>query len=227
MRGLWVRIAGGALCTIYAAAMLAAPTSIVTKPLACIAKDRNARITARIEGRVKSARVYFNAVDPKCDEYFLEMHQSPLDPTLYWAMLPLVLQETHIVSYQVRVDPGPGEKPVVSAPLTVPVRDGCTADPLSESEQRAADNLILGLTSPGQSGVPCGFRCEGIKSILTTGNELRPNDACFRLLAANKPWYLTPGGKTALGTAAALGGVYLWNRNHQDDKPASPARPSP
>jgi hypothetical protein len=216
----------GVASVFSAASLLAAPLSIVTKPLGCVAKDRNARITSRIEGRVKTARVFFHSVDPKCDEYFVEMRQSPNDPTLYWAVLPLVAPTTLTLSYQVRVDPGNGEKAVLSPsePLTVPVREACTAEPLSEAEQRMAENLTLGLSSSGQTGAPCAFRCNGVTSILTTANELRPNEECFRVLAANKPWYRTTAGRVGIGGAALLGG-YIWNSNRETAKAVSPARP--
>jgi hypothetical protein len=226
MREQIFRIACGVGVTFtFATALIAAPPSIVTKPLTCVAKDRNARITARIEGRVKTARVYFRALDPKCDEYYVNMHQSPLDPTLYWAVLPLVGPETHLLSYQVRVDSGDGGKPNVSPaePLTVAVQAGCVADSLSAIEQRAADYITLGLVSSGQSGAPCGFRCDGITSILTAANELRPNEACF----SKKAWYMTPGGRIALGAGTVLigGGVFIWNERNNKDRAVSPARP--
>jgi hypothetical protein len=207
--------------------MLAAPTSIVTKPLSCVAQDRNVRITARIEGRVKTARVYFRAAEPKCDEYFVEMHGSPQDPALYWAILPLAGLETRLISYQVRVDSGDGGKAIVSPaePLNVAVLAGCVPESLSPAEQRAADNITLGLVSSGQSGTPCGFRCNGVTSVLTVANELRPNQECLR----RKPWYMTPKGRTAIGAGALLlgGGVFIWNENNNKDRdrPPSPARP--
>jgi hypothetical protein len=228
MRAAWARFVSGALSTFGVVAVFAAPPSVVTKPLACISKDRNARITARIEGRVKNARVLFHSFEPKCDEYFVDMRQSANDPNLYWAVLPLTGSETQAVAYQVRVDPGNGEKPVLSPslPLIVSVQNACSADPLSPSEQAAAENITLGLTANGQSGAPCAFKCNGIKSILTASNELKPNEECFRVLAAaaRKPWYNTTAGRVGIG-AAALGGAYLWNQNRNDDKPVSPARP--
>ena len=227
MRRLWFRIVCGVVSLSAAGALSAAPLAVVTKPLGCVAPDRNARITARIQGPVKSARVVFRSADPKCDEYFVEMRQSANDPTLYWALLPLVAPGTRVVSYQVRVDPGNGEKPVLSPsePLTVPVREGCTADPLSEAEQRAANNMTLGLTSSGQTGAPCAFRCNGITSVLTIANELRPNEECFRQLAGAKPWYQNRDAQIFLG-AAILNGYEIWkHRRHDNDKPVSPARP--
>lgn len=231
MSGWSTRITGGVVAIITsAAALFAAPPSVVTKPLTCIAKNRNARITARIEGPVKSARVYFHSTDPKCDEYYVDMRPNPSDPTLYWALLPLAAPNTRALSYQVRVDPGNGAKVVVSPsePLTVPVIEGCIADPLSPSEQRAADNITLGLTSGSQRGAPCAFQCKGVTSMLTSTNELRPNEDCFNLLAANKAWYTTGAGKQAIGAGAALlGGALIWNHRHDDDanRPVSPARP--
>jgi len=225
MRRLWTRIVCGVLLSSLAAALSAAPPSVITKPLGCVAPDRNARITAKIQGKVKTARVAFRSIDPKCDEYFVEMRQSATDPTLYWALLPIIAPGTRVLSYQVRVDPGNGESPVLSPsePLTVAVREGCIAEPLSEAELRTAGNLILGLTSSGQTGAPCGFRCNGITSVLTTANELRPNEECFRL-AAGKPWYKNHEAGIFFG-AALINGIHIWNHNRDDDKPVSPARP--
>jgi hypothetical protein len=225
MRLLWTRSLCGVLSLFVAVALFAAPPSVITKPLGCVAPDGSARITAKIQGKFKTARVFFRSVDPKCDEYFVDMRQSASDPTLYWALFPMVAPGAHVISYQVRVDPGNGEKLVLSPsePLTVAVRDGCVADPLSETEQRAASNLILGLTSSGQTGAPCGFRCNGITSVLTTANELRPNEECFRL-AAGKPWYKNPEAGIFLG-AVLIDGIHLWNHHRDDKKPVSPARP--
>jgi len=228
MYGQIIRIVCGVAIISSATALIAAPPSIITKPLACVAKDRNARITARVVGRATSVRVFFRAIDPKCNEYFVDMRQSPADPTLYWAVLPLTGPETRMFSYQVRLDPGNGEKLVVSPsePLTVSVHEGCIADPVSQTEQRAADNITLGLVSAGQRGAPCGFRCDGITSILTTANELRPNEECFRILAANKAWYTTGTAKKALGAGVVLlGGALIWNDHQNDDRAVSPARP--
>jgi hypothetical protein len=228
MRRLWTRIVCGVLLSSVAVVLSAAPPSVLTKPLGCVAPDRNARVSAKIQGKVKTARVMFRAHpvdDTKCEEYFVEMRQSPSDPTVYWALLPIVAPGTRSLSYQVRVDPGNGESPVLSPsePLTVAVREGCVADPLSEAEQRTANNLILGLTSSGQTGAPCGFRCNGITTLLTTANELRPNEECLRL-AAGTPWYKNPEAGIFFG-AALINGIHIWNHLRDDDKPVSPARP--
>lgn len=230
MRRPWTRIVCGVLLSCWVEALSAAPPSVITKPLGCVAPDRNARVTAKIQGKVKTARVYFRAQTvpdkSKCEEYFVEMRQSATDPTLYWAVLPLVAPGTLVISYQVRVDPGNGESLVrsPSEPLTVSVRNGCLADPLSEAEQRAASNTVLGLTSSGQTGEPCGFRCNGITSLLTMANQLRPNEECFRRLAGGVPWYKNHEAGIFLG-AVLINGIHFWNHDNDDDQPVSPARP--
>jgi len=221
-----VRSACGAAVLFAAMASSAAPPlKIAVQPLACVSRDRNARITARIEGPLKSARVYFRVVDPNCrDEYSVDMRQSSSDPILYWAVLPLVGIGTRSLSYRVRVSQGSGAD-IESALWNVAVSEHCIAEVLTPAEQRSAENIVLGLTTPTPQGIPCGFRCNGVRSILTTANELKPNEPCLFALASARPWYETRAGKGVFIGAAVIGGAFIWNQRREDDQPPSPARP--
>ncbi len=193
---------------------------IVHTALSCAGRTQNSLITARIEGVPETERVYFRAGEAADCEYYLDMRKSDKVPGMFWAVLPLVSRETNSISYQIRASKAGGPESV-SPWATVPVTAGCSADPLTVEERSAASNITLGLTSPSQTAVPCGFRCDGMTWYISSTNVLGPNEAC-RAIVAGKPWYRSPKD-IALGVGALLGGVVL--EGNKPSNPPSPARP--
>lgn len=204
----------------------AAPPSVTQVRLACIARDANARISARVEGHPTSVRVYFRQENDPCGQYYVDMHPSAQDPALYTAILPLVAPDATSVIYQVRVQNGAG-KELVGEPMTVPVSANCVAPALTPEELHAANGIVLGLTQPDQHGAPCRFKCNGIVSVITVTGELKPNEECRLILAGRaKPWYQRPGNLAAIGAGAIGAGLLAGSGGgNGNSTPPSPARP--
>jgi hypothetical protein len=204
----------------------ATPTVTQSK-LACIAHDANARITAHVEGRPTSVRVYFHQAGDACGEYYVDMRPSPKDPTEYSAVLPIVSNDATSVTYQVRVQ-NAGAKEIAAEEMTAGVSANCLAPPLSADDARAAKAIALGLTSSTQHAAPCKFKCTGVVSVITASGQLKPNDECRLLIAGlAKPWWATPAGIAgasagALGAGLAIHSAYA---NGRGGPPPSPARP--
>ena len=148
------------------------------------------------------------------------MQRSDKDPSVFWAVLPLVGPKTGFVTYQIRASK-PGGLDAVSPWTIAAVTSACSADPLTAQEQFAASHITLGLTSSTQTGVSCGFRCDGMTSLISPASVLGPNDAC-RAVLAGRPWYQSPEA-IALGAGALFGGVIF--ENNRQSNPPSPARP--
>jgi hypothetical protein len=200
----------------------AAQPTILHSALGCISTGRNARITAKIDGSPKSARVYFHSTGAPCGDYYVDMHQGSA-PSQFWAVLPIIEKDVTSITYQIRVTDVLGHE-TVAPPVTVTPSPECRIDPLTAEQSRAAKNLTIGLTSKDQRAVPCSFKCDGIKALITVDNVLRPHDECRLLLAGlAKPWYATKAGAaTAAGAVGAGALIYNGTRN---TKAPSPARP--
>ncbi|HXH38949.1 MAG TPA: hypothetical protein VNN08_10000 [Thermoanaerobaculia bacterium] len=177
-------------------------------------------ISARIEGTPETERIYFRAGDAAACEYYLDMRKNDKDPAVFWAVLPLVSPETNFISYQIRASKAGGPD-FVSPWTTVAVTASCTPNPLTAEERSAASNIVLGLTSPKQPAVPCGFRCDGMTWYISSTNVLTRNEAC-RAMLAGKPWYRNPEA-IVLGAGALIGGAVLEGK--RPSNPPSPARP--
>jgi hypothetical protein len=210
-----------------ASPVFAAPPKIAHDALSCLSRTTNARIAAHIEGQPAAVRVYFHAIGETCGDYYVEMRKSDKDPTLYTGLLPLIGKDSDALTYQIRVDTG-GGKEVSIPPVTVAVRTECAAPALSPDQLRAAANITLGLTSQTQRQIPCKFKCNGIKNVITAKGDLQPNEQCRLLLAGLlKPWYASPAGAGAAagGSILAAGLGYGIASNLNNSKPPSPARP--
>jgi hypothetical protein len=198
----------------------AVPVGIVHTALSCVGMTQNAVITAQIEGAPEAERVYFRASDTVGCEYYLDMRKSDKDPAVFWAVLPLVSPETKSLTYQIRASKAGGPD-FVSPWVTVEVTSSCNSARLTAQEQSAASNITLGLTSPEQTGVPCGFRCDGMTWYISSANVLGRNEGC-RAVMAGRPWYRSPEA-IALGAGALFGGAVIGS--NRQSNPPSPARP--
>jgi hypothetical protein len=198
----------------------AVPIKIVHTALSCFKRAQNPVLTVRIEGAPETERIYFRAVEASCGEYYVDMRKNDKDPTVFWAVLPLVRPETNFITYQIRASRAGGPD-FVSPWVTAPVMAVCSVDPLTAQELSAAANITVGLTSSKQTGKSCGFRCDGMTWSVSSANVLAPNAACQAEMAG-RPWYRSPDA-IAVGAGALLGGVLL--ENNRQSNPPSPARP--
>ncbi|HYM62413.1 MAG TPA: hypothetical protein VEZ11_16135 [Thermoanaerobaculia bacterium] len=208
-----------------ALSLLAADPKISHDALSCVAKNKNARITAKIEGQPETARVYFHAIGAACGDYYVDMHQSTTDPSAYWAVLPIGAEEAKALAYQIRAT-APGGREISGEEITVPIDADCPDQPLSPDEAKAAANMTIGLTANGQTEVPCAFKCIGITNLLTANLQLLPHEACRLLLAQATGAGLLgshPGAVMAGALAAAGGGVAIYESQHRTSP--SPVRP--
>ena len=224
------------LILLMAAAPVPQPAagSAAKSALSCISKSGNAKITTNVTGTPKSVRVYFKGEGAKsCGEYFVDMKPNDLNSADYSGLLPPPDATTTAVTYQVRIDYGNG-KVVTQDVTTVPVKNECAAQSLTSKELKLAKNIVLGLTSAGQSTSPCGFRCTGVTSALMPNNVLQPNEACRVSLIQKTLKGAEQGepGATAMEVAAGLlfvGGAFAFqsnrNNSNQRDRQPSPSRP--
>lgn len=209
-----------------ALSLLAADPKISHDALSCVAKNKNARITAKIEGQPENVRVYFHAIGATCGDYYVDMHQSETDPSTYWAMLPIGAEEAKALTYQIRATAAGGRE-ISGEQITIPIDADCQDQPLSPDEAKAAANLTLGLTANGQSEVPCAFKCTGITNLLTANLQLLPHEACRLQLAQGAAGggllASHPGAVMAGALAGAGAGVAIYESQHRTSP--SPVRP--
>jgi hypothetical protein len=204
--------------------------TITHTPLACLSPESNTKIIAHVDGQPASVRVYFHAIGQTCGEYYVDMRRDPKDPTLYTAIMPIPAPDADVVMYQIRAKGTTGAETAI-APVAATVRKECTSPALNAADMQAAQSIILGLTQPNQKPTPCKFACNGITNYITASGDMKPNDECRLLLAAlashgaTPPWYRTPEADFAAGAAAGavIGEVY--ENNHRNHRPPSPARP--
>lgn len=217
----------GVLSLLLTLSMIAAPAKVEQTPLSCAGTGSHPKITAHVAGNPASVRVYFHIAGSTCGDYYVDMRRSANDPTLYTAFLPIPGAGAQVLTYEIRTTDGLG-KETAGVPISVAVKTDCAAAPLTADEQRAADNITLGLTNNAQNQAPCKFLCQGVKNVMTAAHELKPNDACRLILAGlQQPWYLTPEGRAVIaGSAVVTGfGVNAAIQHNRNNRPPSPARP--
>ena len=175
---------GACLGTVFPL-FAAAGANVGHEPLRCVPARGNAKVVAtfKLPDSVTSARVYFR-LDGQGSDYFLEMRRG--DQDRYWALLPQVEDSAAALVYRVVARDGAGNSATTPA-IRAGVSVGCPVG-LSEEERRAARNIVLGLTEPGQNQNPVGFGCEGIVGQISPSGELRNVTPCS----------VVAGGKTAV-----------------------------
>ncbi len=195
--------------------LLGAGPQISSEKITGIPRSGNARITASVPPgtAVSSARVYFRAEQEKT-EYYLEMRAA--DGGQYWAILPRAASETKNGVYRIAVKDADGVEG--STPLRTVAVSGSTKSELTEEEKRYANNLVIGQTEPNVPGLPPGWECIGVISIITAAGELKPNADC-RIAAL-----IPPGVWVAAGAVAA--GAVIVSTSSDGGDPVSPSRPA-
>lgn len=204
------------------------------QPPTCLSKNCGRTVlTASVTGgsAPSSVRVYFRAGNDGAEEYYLEME---LVGERWEAVLPSPLPETNSVVYRI-VASGTGVETGTSGPFTVQATSDCRLAPLTAKQQEMALGTVLGLTNPQQTGVPSGFSCAGIESMVgaDSGQTLVSNEACRQALE-DDPCFLAANdskqaggtgllGAAALGVAVVGGAVII--ENNKDSKPVSQSRP--
>jgi hypothetical protein len=222
------------VAVLLVASLMVAPLAIADQgrpavPKICAAPGVNPRLIAHIPN-VQSARMYFNA-EPSGPEYYVDMHRGAGDT--WWAILPLVEVSTKAITYRAAVPDG--NKGWSRGPaVTVATTTACPPTQMTAAEVEAANNIVIGLTNPGESPVPVGFLCRGIKAVVDANGQLRPADECRTLLAsgaagaAGATAAASSGIHAAVIAAAAVGGAalgYAAGHNNKNNNPVSPSRP--
>jgi hypothetical protein len=196
----------------------------------------NARVVATVAPPLTSPRVFFRANGERT-EYYVDMKRGS-KANEWVAILPSIETSTKSVTYRVGAMDA-NKAWVVAPPVTISSKSSCPALTLSADDQRSANNIVLGLTTAGQSEVPPGFSCRGIASIIDYDCKLRPADGCRRLLAQGRtgvPAIIAAAGASGLSNAALLGlaaaglglGLLVYysdNEGGSGGGAASPSRP--
>lgn len=225
----------GIVAVLLVGSLMVAPLAIAEQapavPKICAAPGVNPRLVAHIPN-VQSARMYFNA-EPSGPEYYVDMHRGAGDS--WWAILPPVEPSTKAITYRAAV-PDANKAWSKGPAVTVATTTACPPMQMTPAETEAANNIVIGLTNPGESPVPVGFLCRGIKAVVDAGGQLRPADECRTLLAAGVPGTAGATAASSTGThaaviaAAAIGGAalgYAAGHNNKNNNPISPSRPQP
>jgi hypothetical protein len=183
-------------------AVVLAPTLVAAEgpsltPVACASSASPVKMTSRVPASASSAKIYFKAAGQQL-EYYVDTRRAA-DGSM-WAFIPAPEVTTRSFSYRVVYLDARGVQ--TSSPLmTATTAASCPAPSFSADEQRAAANMVVGLTAAGQSAVPTGFQCRGVVSYISAAGEMHQNDECRRLLA------LGPAGSGATGAGATGAGA--------------------
>ncbi|MGZ4807768.1 MAG: hypothetical protein ACXV7D_00435 [Thermoanaerobaculia bacterium] len=186
---------------IVAPLAMAAPADLTVDPIACAAPCIHPRVTAKVPASAVSGQVFFKA-DGTTNEYYVDMRKAA-DGTM-WAFLPAPAPATRSFTYRVVTLDAAGKR--ASSPLmTLNTSASCPTSNVASNERAAQTAIVVGLTSNAQPIVPVGFLCTDIASYITVSGEMRTNEECRRLLAANGPCAGAPAGgvPTTAGAAPA------------------------
>jgi hypothetical protein len=222
---------------IYAPLAIAAEGPSVAAPIVCAAPGVNNRVTTRLSPVFKSPRVFFKAATGPA--YYVDMPQGVNGE--WWGVLPAVEASTRAVTYRVAAQDTLGNW-VSGAPITINTSPICPAKAISDADKAAANNIVLGLTTPDESPVPRGFSCRGVKTIIAANGQMRPAEECRVLLAglggvggagataATTGTVGAFGGLSAAELAAlaiggAAAGYAVYKNNQGNNKNVSPSRP--
>ena len=203
----------------------------------CAAPGVNPRVTTHMTAPLKSPRVYFRAND-NGPEYYVDLFKGAGDE--YWAIMPAVDSSTKTISYRIAAQDANGNW-VNGAETKISVMAACPQNSMTSPEQVASDNIILGLTAAGESAMPIGFSCKGVKSVIDANGQMRPAEECRTAMAkaAGVPGKaagaagatavaahgLTAAELAALGLSAVIVGGAIYKNNQGNNKSVSPSRP--
>jgi hypothetical protein len=224
-------------------ALFAADVPAVT-PAPCASSAAPVKIVSYVDTEAVWSKVYFKAAGQQA-EYYVPMRRAA-DGSM-WAFIPAPEVTTKSFQYRVVSMDSKGVQ-TSSTVATATTALSCPAQKLTSAEQRAASNMVVGLTSPAQSPVPVGFRCQGVVSYITVAGEMRNNYECRAVVAsAAQPGATTGAAGSTTGNAtgaaaasgnglstrtviaitagAAVAGGLLYEKHHKHHKPVSPSRP--
>ncbi len=190
----------------------------------CMPSSGNARVVAtfKLPDSVIFARVYFRR-EGQASDYFLEMRRGDLDR--YWAVLPCVEEAGGAaVVYRVVGRDRSGNSATTPS-IKAAISSSCAVN-LSEEEHRAAQNIVLGLTVPGQTQNPIGFCCQGIVGRISLSGELRNVTPCD-MVAGGKGTGTGAGRSSALTNSSADMPSTTAGGNPSGPPPPPPPPPPP
>jgi hypothetical protein len=134
-------------------------------------------LSIRPESGWSSVRTYFRKSGSP-DFYYVELRSAGQGK--YWAALPRPEESTVTVEVQMAVRDAEGKES--RTPIqNVPVTTSCSWS-LSPEQYGFAQNLVVGETSPSQTGqVIAGFLCDGVISRIDASGNLKPDESCRRV----------------------------------------------
>ncbi len=174
---------------------------VKVNPVGCAAPCIHPRVTAIVPASTVSAQAFFKA-EGSTNEYYVDMRKAA-DGTM-WVYLPAPAPSTRSFTYRVVALDGAGKRSA-SPLMTLKTSASCPTSGVASNERAAQTAIVVGLTNNSQPIVPVGFLCTDLVSYITVSGEMRNNDECRRLLAANGPCAGAPGA--GIPTTAATTGV--------------------
>lgn len=175
-------------------------------------------LSTRPERGWSSVRTYFRKAGSP-DFYYVEMRSAGWGK--YWAALPRPEETTTTVEVQMAVRDAEGKES--RTPIQgVPVTTSCSLS-LSPEEYGFAQNLVVGETSPSQTGqVVAGFLCDGVISRIDANGNLKPDESCRRIEMLQAA---AAAGRPTLIPLIILGGGGVALIKHKEPPEASQPRP--
>ncbi len=168
-----------------------------------------------------SVRTYFRKTGSP-DYYFVEMRSAGRGK--YWAALPRPEESTATLDVQMAVRDVEGKEsrsPVQKLPVTT----SCSLS-LSPEQVGFAQNLVVGETSPSQTGqVVVGFLCDGVISRIDASGNLKPDESCRRMEMLAAAAAADEESRRRLIPLIILGGGGVALISHKDPPEASQPRP--
>lgn len=194
LAALVAMIAAPALVAADVPAVIAAPCASPAAPV---------KIVSYVAANAAWSKVYFKAAGQEA-EYYVPMRRAA-DGSM-WAFIPAPEITTKSFLYRVVSMDSKGVQ-TSSNVVTATTALSCPAQALTAVEQRAASNMVIGLTLPSQPVVPVGFRCLGVVSYITVNGEMKNNYECRAIVAGAAPGATTAASGTngAAGAAGATG----------------------
>jgi len=168
-----------------------------------------------------SVRTYFRKAGSS-EFYYVEMRSAGRGK--YWAALPRPEESTTTVEVQMAVRDAEGKES--RTPIQrVPVTASCSLS-LSPEQYGFAQNLVVGETSPSQTGqVVAGFLCDGVISRIDASGNLKPDESCRRILMAEAVAAADEENRRRLIPLIILGGGGVALIRHKEPPEASQPRP--
>lgn len=209
--------------TLWPAVLSAAPEMFTLTVPNCAPTRGNSviNLSTTPESGWSSVRTYFRKTGSP-EFYYVEMRSAGRGK--YWAALPRPEETTTTVEVQMAVRDAEGKES--RTPIQkVPVTTSCSLS-LSPEQYGFAQNLVVGETSPGQTGqVVAGFLCDGVISRIDASGNLKPDESCRRIEMLQAAAAADEENRRRLIPLIILGGGGIAIIKHKEPPEASQPRP--